>query len=129
MTTSVPFASIATLVDNSWGSPGTPDNAYAATGKLILSVAATLCCDPIALSRYTNLPTPFIATALGMLKYWPDWTEAELELAKLLLNNLLDEAEIDDALKSFTEFFWMHHDTNTVELEKLWCELTGFVDD
>lgn len=60
---------------------------------------------------------------------WPNWTEAELELAKLLLDNPLDEAEIENALKSFTEFFWMRRTTDTVGLENLWYELTGFVVD
>ena len=111
------------------GSPETPGNVYAATGKLILSIAATFCCDPIALSGYTNLPTPFIAAAMESFQDWPNWTEAELELAKLLLDNPLDEAEIENALKSFTEFFWMRRTTDTVGLENLWYELTGFVVD
>jgi hypothetical protein len=37
----------------------------------------------------------------------------------------LDEHEIDSALRGLVENAWMEHAATDIDLEELWCEVTG----
>jgi hypothetical protein len=105
-------------------------SAFSSAGKTMFAAAALKTKDPVRIARFLGLPTPYVSSVLWNLDRNTLWiTKAYSELALLLDQDDVNEAEVRGVLEEAMEQFWEVDQPARIDLISLWTSLSWFIEE
>jgi|HubBroStandDraft_5_1064220.scaffolds.fasta_scaffold563268_1 hypothetical protein len=105
-------------------------SAFSSAGKTMLATAALKTKDPVRISRFLGLPMPYVSAVIWNLDRDTLWiTKAYSELALLLEEHDMHEAEVRGALDEAMEQFWEEDQPAGIDLVSLWSSISWFLEE